>query len=65
MDAVVCECKCPDTVLGPTGPKCEKCNHHVKIELTEEGWKEPDLWHRGGQPVPLDKAWTGVGKIEG
>lgn len=42
LEHVNCECQCPDTVFEPRGPRCPQCDHHVKIELTDD-WEDPFL----------------------
>jgi len=38
-----CACSCPNTVFEANGPRCPKCAHLVKIELSDD-WHDPFLW---------------------
>lgn len=51
-----CNCKCPDTVFEPRGPRCPRCDHLVKIELTDR-WDDPFIWidPKTHSPVKLDE----------
>ena len=56
LERVDCNCKCPDTVFEPRGPRCPRCDHSVKIELTDR-WDDPFLWidPKTHSPVRLDE----------
>ena len=52
-----CRCQCPNTVFTPDGPRCEKCNHILRIEITDDGdsWGDTVPWMVDGQPVKLSE----------
>lgn len=56
LERVDCNCRCPDTIFEPLGPRCPRCDHPVKIELTDD-WKDPFLWidPKTHGPVNLDQ----------
>ena len=56
LEPVECNCKCPDTVFESRGPRCPRCDHLVKIELTDR-WDDPFLWidPKTHGPVRLDE----------
>jgi hypothetical protein len=55
LDRVSCNCKCKETVLESKGPRCEDCDHQVKIELADR-WEDPLIWidPKTHRPVKLD-----------
>ncbi len=61
MERVDCACQCPNTIFEAKGPRCPRCNHRVKIELTDD-WEDPFLWidPKTGGPVKLDEVHPGT-----
>ena len=53
---VDCSCQCSETIFEQDGPRCPKCNHLVKIQLTDQ-WVDPFLWidPKTGEPVRIDE----------
>gem|GEM_PF-2286480 len=43
LERAKCSCVCPNTVFESKGPRCPRCSHLVKIELTDN-WEDPELW---------------------
>jgi hypothetical protein len=56
LERVECNCPCSETVFEARGPRCPRCDHLVKIELTDD-WKDPFLWidPKTGAPVKVDQ----------
>jgi hypothetical protein len=51
-----CGCSCPDTIFEFNGPRCPRCTHLVKIELTDD-WHDPFLWTdpKTKNPIRIDE----------
>ena len=51
-----CNCQCPHTIFEQDGPRCPRCNHLVKIQLTDE-WTDPFLWidPKTHEPVRIEE----------
>jgi len=56
LEHVGCDCQCRETVFESRGPRCYKCDHPVKVELTDR-WEDPYLWIDPSthQPVRVDE----------
>lgn len=55
LEQVSCGCQCPETVFESRGPRCSRCDHPVKVELTDR-WEDPYLWidPKTHRPVRID-----------
>jgi hypothetical protein len=56
LEKVACNCKCSETIFESRGPRCPRCDHPVKIELTDK-WDDPFLWldPKTHNPIRLDE----------
>jgi len=61
LDKASCSCPCPNVIFTPKGPKCPKCDHTVRIQLTDE-YEDADVYvnPKTGRPIRVEsiQPWT-------